>query len=77
MSTPRYETAFLFDVDNTLLDKDRVIADIECHLEREVGAARTKWYWTLFEQLRTGRGYADYLAIPPEMFGNNAGAGHR
>ena len=28
MSTQRYETAFLFDVDNTLLDNDRVIADL-------------------------------------------------
>lgn len=61
MSTPRYETAFLFDVDNTLLDNDRVIADLQSHLEHEVGAARAKCYWTLFDQLRTELGYADYL----------------
>ncbi len=59
--TPRYETAFLFDVDNTLLDNDRVIADLECHLEREVGTGRAEHYWRLFEQLRTELGYADYL----------------
>jgi FMN phosphatase YigB (HAD superfamily) len=61
MSTPRYKTAFLFDVDNTLLDNDRVIADLQSHLEHEVGAARAKCYWALFEQLRTELGYADYL----------------
>jgi len=61
MSTSRSETAFLFDVDNTLLDNDRVIADLQCHLEREVGATRTQHYWRLFEELRTELGYADYL----------------
>jgi len=52
---------FLFDVDNTLLDNDRVTADLRQHLEREVGAERQKCYWTIFEQLRTELGYADYL----------------
>jgi FMN phosphatase YigB (HAD superfamily) len=61
MNIPRPDTAFLFDVDNTLLDNDRVIADLQCHLEREVGAKRTQHYWQLFEELRTELGYADYL----------------
>jgi len=61
MSTSRPDTAFLFDVDNTLLDNDRVIADLQSHLEREVGAERTEHYWRIFEQLRTDLGYADYL----------------
>jgi len=61
MNTSQPETAFLFDVDNTLLDNDRVIDDLQSHLEHEVGAARAKRYWTLFEQLRTELGYADYL----------------
>ncbi len=61
MSTSRPDTAFLFDVDNTLLDNDRVIADLQSHLEHKVGSARAKCYWTLFEQLRTELGYADYL----------------
>ena len=61
MSAFQSDTAFLFDVDNTLLDNDRVIADLQQHLEREVGAERTQHYWSLFEQLRTELGYADYL----------------
>ena len=52
---------FLFDVDNTLLDNDRVTADLRKHLEREVGPERAQHYWTIFEQLRTELGYADYL----------------
>jgi FMN phosphatase YigB (HAD superfamily) len=56
-----HETVFLFDVDNTLLDNDRVIADLTKYLKREVGAKRARCYWTIFERLRTRLGYADYL----------------
>jgi FMN phosphatase YigB (HAD superfamily) len=55
------KTVFLFDVDNTLLDNDRVIADLSKYLKREVGPERARCYWTIFEQLRTRLGYADYL----------------
>jgi FMN phosphatase YigB (HAD superfamily) len=52
---------FLFDVDNTLLDNDRVAGDLKHHLEQEVGQARHQRYWTVFEELRSELGYADYL----------------
>jgi FMN phosphatase YigB (HAD superfamily) len=52
---------FLFDVDNTLLDNDRVQADLSEHLERTYGAATRDRYWTIFEELRSELGYADYL----------------
>jgi FMN phosphatase YigB (HAD superfamily) len=52
---------FLFDVDNTLLDNDRVTADLRRHLEKSVGGERASRYWALFEQLREELGYADYL----------------
>jgi len=52
---------FLFDVDNTLLDNDRVTADLRRFLEREVGKERSDCYWKIFEKLRTELGYADYL----------------
>ena len=55
------ETVFLFDVDNTLLDNDRVTADLKRHLEQQVGPERQQRYWDIFEQLRTELGYADYL----------------
>ena len=52
---------FLFDVDNTLLDNDRVTADLKRHLVQEVGPERQQRYWTIYEQLRAELGYADYL----------------
>ncbi|HWX55037.1 MAG TPA: HAD family hydrolase [Verrucomicrobiae bacterium] len=52
---------FLFDVDNTLLDNDRVTADLQRHLAKEVGPDRQRCYWELFERLRAELGYADYL----------------
>ena len=52
---------FLFDVDNTLLDNDRVAQDLRAFLEKEVGAKRSNRYWEIFEDLRGELGYADYL----------------
>ncbi|HEV2961231.1 MAG TPA: HAD family hydrolase [Candidatus Angelobacter sp.] len=52
---------FLFDVDNTLLDNDRITNDLKRHLEKEVGHARQQRYWEFFEQMRAELGYADYL----------------
>ena len=54
-------TTFLFDVDNTLLDHDRVTADLRRHLDGSIGPERARIYWELFEQLRSELGYADYL----------------
>ncbi len=55
------EVVFLLDVDNTLLDNDKVAADLRRHLTRAFGEERQKRYWVLFEQLRSELGYADYL----------------
>jgi len=59
--TKTHESVFLFDVDNTLLDNDRVTADLRRFLEREVGKRRSDCYWRIFEDLRAELGYADYL----------------
>lgn len=57
---------FLFDVDNTLLDNDRVIEDLHKFLDHEVGTERCGRYWTIFERLRSECGYADYLGALQE-----------
>lgn len=57
----RARVVFFFDVDNTLLDNDRVAADLKDYLTREVGSERQKRYWAIFEALRVELGYADYL----------------
>ena len=52
---------FLVDVDNTLLDNDRIQADLKRHLEREFGAASRDRYWAILEALFAELGYRDYL----------------
>ena len=52
---------FLLDVDNTLLDNDRVQEDLREHLAAEFGTASRDRYWQFFEELRSELGYADYL----------------
>lgn len=59
MSTP--PLVFLFDIDLTLVDNDRITADLKRYLVREVGQARADTYWAHFEDLRRELGYADYL----------------
>ena len=54
-------TVFLLDVDNTLLDNDRLEQDLEAHLASEFGQDQRRLYWDIFEQLRAELGYADYL----------------
>jgi len=56
-----FRTVFLFDVDNTLVDNDRVAADLQRHLRKTVGETCAQHYWEIFEQLRSELGYADYL----------------
>lgn len=51
----------LFDVDNTLLDNDRIALDLTRHLEQEVGPKGEQQYWAIFEELREKLGYVDYL----------------
>ena len=52
---------FLFDVDNTLLDNDRVQAHLKEHLEKTYGVAARDRYWEILEGLRSELGYVDYL----------------
>jgi hypothetical protein len=55
------EIVFLFDVDNTLLDNDRVQADLSTHMAECYGTAARDRYWAIFDDLRRELGYADYL----------------
>lgn len=56
-----HDCVFLFDVDNTLLNNDRVQADLDVHIGVEHGTAARNRYWEIFEGLRNELGYADYL----------------
>ncbi len=56
-----HDIVFLFDVDNTLLDNDRVETDIKTYLEQAFGAGGRDNYWRHLEELRSELGYVDYL----------------
>jgi len=58
---PRHDFVFLFDVDNTLLDNDRLQNDLFRHLARKFGVKARSRYEAIFEELRAELGYADYL----------------
>ncbi len=52
---------FLVDVDDTLLENDRIQDDLKRHLEWEFGAECRDRYWAIQEELFKELGYRDYL----------------
>ena len=58
---PSYPLVFLIDVDNTLLDNDRIQQDLKDHLEHTYGRAARERYWRILEDLFVELGYRDYL----------------
>src|SRR6266404_4604173 len=52
---------FLVDVDDTLLENDRIQADFKRHIEREFGAQCCDRFWAIQEKLFNQLGYRDYL----------------
>src|SRR5437660_9965138 len=56
-----HDLVFLFDVDRTLLDHDRVGGDLAAYLTEAYGAEASNLYRDIFEKLRQELGYADYL----------------
>src|SRR5262245_37614225 len=59
--TPLEPIVFLVDVDDTLLDNDRIQDDLRQRLEREFGATCRDRYWAIQEELFGVLGYRDYL----------------
>jgi FMN phosphatase YigB (HAD superfamily) len=59
--TPSHPVVFLIDVDNTLLDNDRVQQDLKDHLQRTYGRVARERYWRILEDLFAELGYRDYL----------------
>ena len=59
--TQHHEIVFLFDVDSTLLDNDRLIVDLRRYLEQMFGPDVRDRYLTIFEEFRAELGYTDSL----------------
>jgi FMN phosphatase YigB (HAD superfamily) len=55
------DRVFLFDVDNTLLDNDRLQDELRAHLAESYGQDARDRYWAIFQELFKDLGYADYL----------------
>jgi hypothetical protein len=60
VARPEATVAFLFDVDNTLLDNDRVKADIATGIEATVGSTAAQRFWEIYEEVRRAQDYVDY-----------------
>jgi FMN phosphatase YigB (HAD superfamily) len=54
------ELVFLFDMDNTLLDNDRVKADLEARIAQLVGPEHGSHFWRLYEEVRQEYDYVDF-----------------
>ena len=54
------ELVFLLDVDNTLLDNDRVKNDIDRAIDSVVATDRAARFWSLYEEVRQEEGVVDF-----------------
>ncbi len=54
------DVAVLLDVDNTLIDNDRVKGDLEARIEQLVGPERAAQFWSAYEEVRRQRDYVDF-----------------
>jgi FMN phosphatase YigB (HAD superfamily) len=59
--TPTNRVVFLVDVDDTLLENDRIQDDLRAHMEREFGPECRDRFWVIQEELFQELGYRDYL----------------
>ncbi len=64
----RHAVAFLVDVDDTLLDNDRIRDDLRQHLGTTYEAETGDRYWTIQERRFVELGYRDYLGAVQEWW---------
>ena len=59
---------FLVDVDDTLLDNDRIRADLQAHFAETFGEGLAEGYWAIQERRFVELGYRDYLGAVQECW---------
>jgi FMN phosphatase YigB (HAD superfamily) len=57
---PKQEIVFLLDVDDTLLDNDKVKADIAARLEEMLPPEGTQLFWQIYEEVRKELSVVNY-----------------
>lgn len=62
MSVVGPRVTFLFDVDNTLLDNDRVKSDLAVRIRDVLGDGQADRFWELYEMVRADLGVIDLYA---------------
>jgi FMN phosphatase YigB (HAD superfamily) len=67
VATP-HARVFLVDVDDTLLDNDRIREDVQAHLVRSYGEDVANRYWTIQERRFVELEYRDYLGAVEEWW---------
>jgi len=55
------DVVYLLDLDNSLLDSDRIEADLRQHLDHEFSVSSNEHFWSALETLRAETGFVDYL----------------
>ena len=65
--------AFLVDVDDTLLDNDRIRADLQAYLVETFDAELAERYWAIQERRFVELGYRDYLGAVQEWWEGEGG----
>lgn len=69
----RMSVTFLVDVDNTLVDNDRIREDIRVRAAAAVGEAERDRYWEIQERRFVDLGYRDYLGAVQEWWEGGSG----
>ncbi|HEV3311296.1 MAG TPA: HAD family hydrolase [Chloroflexota bacterium] len=54
------DLVFLLDVDNTLLDNDRLKADLDLRIGALLGPEAANQFWEVYESVRRGEQYVDF-----------------
>ncbi|HUQ42054.1 MAG TPA: hypothetical protein VM052_06110, partial [Candidatus Limnocylindrales bacterium] len=67
---------FLLDVDNTLIDNDRVRGRLLEATEHVLGAELARAYWHTYEEVREDLGFVDSLATLKRFHERHAQAPH-
>lgn len=71
--TDAQPVTFLVDVDDTLLDNDRIRADVQAYLVEAFGEELAERYWTIQERRFVELGFRDYLGAVQEWWEGEGG----
>lgn len=57
---PKADLVIFLDVDNTLIDNDRLKADLAAAIQQEIGPERAARFWEMYEEVRQEEDFVDF-----------------